>query len=360
MQAPGDGRPCPVAMPEAMVWSSFGEQNDPAAWIESRGCACLLTLVPDDRVHGVVHAARTPAYFRSVGHDHQHDARISAGERSLRAAFFLNLAFTGVEIAGGAFTSSLAVLSDAVHDLGDCLVLGAAWYLQGIALRGRTDRYSYGYARFSMLGGWMASIVLIGGSAWMLANAVPRLNTPGSPYTPGMIALAIFGVLMNGLAAWRLRGGSGLSARGVRLHLLEDVLGWAAVLVGGVLIHYTGWTIIDPLLSIAISLYIVWNAVHLLRAGTGILMQARPDGAGEERIAEALRTLPNVRGVHDQHVWSLDGSYTVLTVHLVVDDLAAHAITVKRQARARLSELGIDHATIEMEEENEPCELLDH
>jgi cobalt-zinc-cadmium efflux system protein len=275
-------------------------------------------------------------------------------------AFFLNLGFTVVEVAGGVATSSVAVLSDAVHDLGDCLVLGAAWYLQRIALRGRDAQYSYGYGRFSMLGGWMAAIVLIAGSVWMLATALPRLSSPGTPHANGMMALAVFGIVMNGLAAWRLHAGRSLNERGARLHLLEDLLGWAAVLVGGALIRITGWAVIDPLLSIGISLFILLNAVRTLRTGTGILMQAQPDASEAQRITTALRAIPYVLDVHDQHVWSLDGSYTVLTVHLVVDDLAQNAHLVRAHARSTLTGLGIDHATIELESTDEVCQLQHH
>jgi cobalt-zinc-cadmium efflux system protein len=276
-------------------------------------------------------------------------------------AFLVNAAFTLVEAVGGWWTHSIAVLSDALHDLGDCLVLGLAWYLLKVARRGRDERYSYGYGRFRMLGGWLSAWILIFGAVLMAVNAVPRLFHPELPNTEGMMAIAVFGLLMNGFAAWKLHDGHTLNERGAYLHLLEDVLGWAAVLVGAVVIRYTGWAAVDPVLSIAISLYIAWNAIGTLRQGTGILMQAGADGVDANTIRSTLLALPRVIDVHDQHAWSLDGAYTVLTVHLVVDTQDLGTLTeVKTHARNALHALGIEHATIETERPGEDCELKHH
>jgi cobalt-zinc-cadmium efflux system protein len=297
-----------------------------------------------------------------VGHEHTHHPHgpHHHDQKGLRTAFLLNLVFTGVEAAGGVFTGSIAVLSDALHDLGDCLVLGTAWYLQRLASRGRDERYSYGYARFSMLGGWLAAAVLAAGSIAMLAVTLPRFRAPGEPHAIGMMALAVFGMVMNGLAVRQLKGAS-LNERGARLHLMEDVMGWAAVLLGGALIWATGRTWIDPLLSVGISLYILYGALRTLRDGTAILMQSQPAAADAPAIDRALRALPNVVDVHDQHVWSLDGSYMVLTVHLVVDDLSAAGRNgVKQRARDLLAAMHIDHATIELEITGEECSLRHH
>ncbi len=294
-------------------------------------------------------------------HEHPHGHVNTAGARALRTAFFINLAFTLVEVAGGLWTHSIAVLTDALHDAGDCLVLGTAWYLQRVALRGRDAQYSYGYGRYSMLGGWLTSAVLIIGSVIMLSVSVPKLWDPGAPDATGMIGIALFGLAMNGLAAWKLHGGGTLNERGAYLHLLEDVLGWAAVLVGAVTIHFTGWTIMDPLLSVAISVFILVNAIGTLRKGTGILMQEIPAGMDMQAIRTRLMAIPHVKDLHDQHTWTLDGSFVVHTVHIVVDaeDLA-QAQAIKCKARDELRALGIHHATIELEWAHEPCDLQHH
>jgi cobalt-zinc-cadmium efflux system protein len=204
-------------------------------------------------------------------------------------------------------------------------------------------------------------VVLIIGALFMLSVSVPRLWAPEMPDATGMIGIALFGLAMNGFAAWKLHGGGTLNERGAYLHLLEDVLGWAAVLVGAIIIHFTGWAIVDPIMSIAISVFILWNAVGTLRKGTGILMQEIPDGLDLKAVRDQLMALPHVTDVHDQHTWTLDGSFIVHTVHLVVGNVdLAQALGVKAQARTLMQDMGIHHATIELEWANEECGLEHH
>ena len=293
------------------------------------------------------------------GHTHGHVHR--SGAKALRLAFFINLAFTLVEVVGGWWTGSIAVLTDALHDAGDVLVLGAAWWLQSVAMKGRDAEYSYGYGRYSMLGGWLTSLVLIVGALFMLAFAVPRLWNPEMPNVEGMVAFAVFGLIMNGLAAWKLHGGTSLNERGAYLHLLEDVLGWAAVLIGAVIMSFTEWAVIDPLLSIGISIYILYNAIGTLRSGTGILMQRIPSGIDQQAIRTKLMAIPGVQDLHDQHTWTLDGTYVVHSVHIVVAFAdQQEAMVVKSRARDELLAMGIHHATIELEWAGETCGLEHH
>jgi len=166
---------------------------------------------------------------------------------------------------------------------------------------------------------------------------------------------------MNGFAAWKLHAGHSLNERGAYLHLLEDVLGWAAVLLGAIVIRFTGWAIVDPVLSIAISLFILFNAVRTLRQGTGILMQEVPPGVDQQAIRKALLAIPHVTDLHDQHTWTLDGSFIVHTVHVVVADVGhPAALVIKSNVRSELKALGIHHATIELEWANERCGLEHH
>lgn len=293
--------------------------------------------------------------------NHPHGHVSAASAVALRTAFFINLAFTLIEVVGGWWTGSIAVLTDAMHDAGDCLVLGTAWYLQRVAMKGRDAHYSYGYGRYSMLGGWLTSVVLIVGAILMLFFSVPELLAPKAPHSLGMIGIAVFGLAMNGFAAWKLHSGHTLNERGAYLHLLEDVLGWAAVLVGGIVIHFTGWAVVDPILSIAISVYILINAVGTLRKGTGILMQEIPPGIDQKAVRERLLSIPHVADLHDQHTWTLDGSFMVHTVHIVVADIGhAEALVIKSRAREELKSLGIHHATIELEWADEDCGLTHH
>lgn len=294
-------------------------------------------------------------------HEHSHGSADTSSARALSLAFFINLAFTAVEAIGGWWTGSIAVLTDAVHDAGDCLVLGTAWYLQRVAMKGRDAAYSYGYGRYSMLGGWLTSVVLIVGAVFMLVVSVPRLWAPELPDAEGMIGIAVFGLVMNGFAAWRLHAGASLNERGAYLHLLEDVLGWAAVLIGGIIIRYTGWAAVDPLLSIGISLFILYNAVGTWRRGTGILMQQTPHGIDMQAVRDRLMAIPQVVDLHDQHTWTLDGSFIIHTVHIVVAEVGhKEALAIKARARQELAALGIQHATIELEWQGESCDLQHH
>ena len=301
-----------------------------------------------------------------AGHAHQHPehnhGHVSAQSAlALRTAFLLNLAFTVIEVAGGWWTGSIAVLTDALHDAGDCLVLGTAWWLQRIAMKGRDSHYSYGYGRYSMLGGWLTSVVLIIGAITLMVLTFPKLSAPSTPHTAGMIGIAVFGLVMNGLAAWKLHGGGTLNERGAYLHLLEDVLGWAAVLIGGIVIHFTSWAIVDPLLSLAISTFILFNALGTFRRGTGVLMQEIPASLDMQAVRTRLMAIPHIVDLHDQHTWTLDGSYIIHTMHILVADVDLDsALAVKAQARAALTQLGIHHATIELEWADEQCGLQHH
>lgn len=169
-------------------------------------------------------------------------------------AFFLNLGFTILEIIGGLWTNSLAVLSDALHDLGDSLALGLAWYLERYSQRASDKVYSYGYGRFSLLGALINSVILIGGSLYILSEAVPRILAPEATNAPGMLFLALVGIAVNGLALFRLKGSQSLNVQMVTWHFLEDALGWVAVLLVSLILLFTNAYILDPILSILITL----------------------------------------------------------------------------------------------------------
>lgn len=271
-------------------------------------------------------------------------------------AFFLNLLFTVIEVVGGLLTNSLAILSDALHDLGDSLSLGLAWYFQRLSHKGRDRKFSYGYRRFSLLGAIINSIVLVVGSVWIVAVAVPRLFDPQEAHAPGMMLLAVGGIAVNGLAVWRLRRGHSLNERVAALHLLEDVLGWVAVLIGAGIIWLTGWHIVDPILSLGIAAFILFNVYRNLRESLGIILQAVPPDLDIAAIGRELGAIPGVASVHDLHVWSLDGERNVLTVHLVLDEVGqAGVMAVKQAVNESMKARGIGHCTIETERPGEEC-----
>lgn len=281
--------------------------------------------------------------------------------RSLRAAFFLNITFTVIEIVGGFLTNSMAILSDAVHDLGDTLALGLSWRLERMSERGASEKLTFGYRRFSVLGALTSALVLIGGSVFILSEAIPRLLSPEPVSGVGMLVIAIVGVVVNGLAVLRLRGGARLNQRVVFLHLIEDVLGWAAVLVGSIVLLVLDLPILDPILSIAITVFVLAKIVPNLRAALRIFLQYTPEDVDVQEITDELSAVADVAEVHDVHLWTLDGTYTVFTAHVVVD---AHVDwpqieELKERLRRRAHELGISHSTFEFEPSDRVCEECD-
>lgn len=289
-----------------------------------------------------------------TNHDdhHHHEGNISF-------AFFLNVGFTIIEIIGGLWTNSMAILSDAVHDLGDSVSLGLAWYLEKVAKKGSDRNYSYGYKRFSLLGAIINSVILTVGSVLILVETVPRIINPQTPDTMGMFVLAILGVLVNGAAMIRLRRGSSVNEKVVSLHMLEDVLGWSAILVGSVVMHFFDLPIIDPILSVAISLFILYNVYKNLRVSMRIILQGTPPELDADLIREQLKSFPEVESAHDLHSWSIDGEYHVATLHIVLrksTDLTELA-PLKSAIRDKLKELNISHATIEFETGAESCSM---
>lgn len=288
--------------------------------------------------------------------NHSHD---HSSVKNISVAFFLNLFFTIIEIIGGLLTNSLAILSDALHDLGDSLSLGMAWFFEKISRRSRSKRYSYGYKRFSLLAALINSMVLIIGSVIILSQAIPKLLAPGNPNPEGMLILAIFGVVFNGIAVFTLQKGTSLNEKVVRLHLLEDVIGWIAVLVVSAVMNFYYLPILDPLLSIAISLFIAYNAVKNLLASLKIMLQAVPEEIETGNLERQLLQIEGVKSLHDTHIWTLDGQYNILTIHLVIEKNlpTEEMLFIKQKAREIAQKHNIQHATLEIGLEGDQCEL---
>ncbi len=287
-------------------------------------------------------------------HTHDHD---DAGD--LRLAFFLNLAFTLLEIVGGLWTNSLAILSDAVHDLGDSLSLGLAWYLERVSQRGRDARFTYGYRRFSLLGALLTTIFLIVGSGAILMEAIPRLLAPEPANARGMILFAVTGILVNGLAVLRLRGGTTLNKRMVAWHLLEDVLGWVAVLAVSIALLFTDLYILDPILSLLITLYVLYNVIGNLRTTVALFLQAVPENVDLHEIEARIQAVAHVLSTHHTHVWSMDGNHHVLSTHVVVErDISREQVLcIKEEINAMCTSLDLVHTTVEIEYQDEGCRM---
>ncbi|WBL21160.1 cation diffusion facilitator family transporter [Zunongwangia sp. HRR-M8] len=293
-----------------------------------------------------------------MSHHHHHHHNQSG--KNLKIAFFLNLGFTILEFFGGIYVNSVAIMSDAVHDLGDSLSLGTAWYLDKKSHKAADNKYSFGYKRFSLLGALINSLVLIAGSVYVISEAVGRLFDPQPSDAQGMIVFAIIGVLVNGYAAWKLSGGSSLNEKTVSWHLLEDVLGWVAVLIVAIVLKFTDNQYLDPALSLLITLYILYNVIIRLKETLYIFLQGVPKEINPEKIKEDILKINNIDSLHHMHVWSLEGEHHVFTSHIKLKNITCfqELFEVKKQIKNLLKKYHFDHYTIETELDNETCELI--
>lgn len=277
--------------------------------------------------------------------------------RHISLAFFLNLVFTIIEIIGGLYTNSIAIISDALHDLGDTIALALAWYLQKLSNRGRDEHYTYGYKRFSLLGAIFISVMLIVGAVFIIRESIERLLHPDEVNATGMMFLAILGIFVNGLAVLRLRKGSSMNEKAVYLHMLEDVLGWMAVLVVSIVMMFVNAPVLDPLLSIGITAWVLFNVYKNLKRTFRILLQEVPEDIDIEEVRKTIMGIEGIHSVHDLHIWSLDGQNNIISLHAVIDENSSDRDqqALKAEIRKVCDRLYIHHATIEFETEGEEC-----
>ena len=273
-------------------------------------------------------------------------------EKNILIAFLLNLSFSIFEFIGGTLTGSVAIVSDAIHDIGDAASIGVSYILERRSKRQPDDTYTYGYARYSVIGSVLTTLILLFGSVMVIYNAVLRILKPVEIHYDGMILFAVIGALINLCAAWFTREGDSLNQKAVNLHMLEDVLGWVVVLLGAVIMRFTDLAVLDPLMSIGVALFILFHAVRNLKEVLDLFLEKVPHGIDVGELKAHLTKLEGVEEVHHLHIWSMDGHSHYATMHVVT---AGDAHTVKDLVRGELAEHGIVHATLELESPNEHC-----
>lgn len=291
----------------------------------------------------------------AMEHHHHHHSN-----QNLKLAFFLNLGFTILEIIGGLWVNSVAILSDALHDLGDSFSLGLSWYLDRKAEKGADKKYTFGYRRFSLLGALINSLVLIGGSVYIISEAVGRILAPEHSNALGMVVFAIIGIVVNGYAAWKVGKGKTLNEQVVSWHLLEDVLGWVAVLIAAIVLLFKDIHYLDPALSLAITLYVLWNVVKRLKETLHLFLQGVPDDIEIEELKRKILNVKHVKSLHHTHIWSLEGEHHVFTSHVCLKDVVNfdQVLETKASIKSILKEYPFSHYTVETELDQETCELL--
>ncbi len=276
-------------------------------------------------------------------------------EKNILIAFILNLAFSIFEFIGGIFTGSVAIISDAVHDIGDAASIGISYFLERKSKKQPDEKYTYGYGRYSVIGGVITTLILLFGSVMVIYNAINRIISPTEINYNGMIIFAVIGAIVNFGAAFVTRHGDSINQKAVNLHMLEDVLGWIVVLIGAIVMKFTDFAIIDPLLSMGVALFIFINAFGNLKEVLELFLEKTPHGIDIEEIKHHICEISGVLDVHHIHIWSMDGESNYATMHIVTN---GEPHEIKDLIRHELSEHGIEHSTLELEAQGEHCHSL--
>ena len=273
-------------------------------------------------------------------------------DKNILIAFLLNLFFSIFEFIGGIITNSISIVSDSIHDFGDAISIGISYILEKVSKKKPNKKYTYGYLRYSVLGALITTMILLIGSILIIYNAIKRIMDPIDINYNGMILFAIVGVIVNFIAAKVTKHGHSLNQKSVNLHMIEDVLGWIVVLIGAVVMKFTDLSIIDPILSVLVALYIFIHAVKNLKSIIDIFLEKTPSNISIENIKKELLDIEEVIDIHHIHIWSMDGFNNYATMHVIVNK---NTNVVKNLIRERLKQNNVNHVTIEFEEQNEIC-----
>ncbi|CAM1662050.1 cation diffusion facilitator family transporter [Streptococcus mitis] len=267
-------------------------------------------------------------------------------------AFFLNLTYAIVEfIAGGVFGSS-AVLADSVHDLGDAIAIGISAFLESISNREEDSHYTLGYKRFSLLGAMVTAVILMTGSVLVILENIAKIFHPQSVNDEGILWLGIIAIIINVLASLVIRKGQTKNESILSLHFLEDTLGWVAVILMAIVLRFTDWYILDPLLSLAISFFILSKALPRFWSTLKIFLDAVPEGVDIQKIKTDLAELDHVASINQLNLWTMDGLEKNAIVHVCLKEME-HMETCKESIRDLLKDCGFQNVTIEVDEDLE-------
>ena len=254
-------------------------------------------------------------------------------EKNILIAFILNLSFSIFEFFGGLYTNSVAILSDSIHDFGDAVSIGISYFMERKSKKKANNKYTYGYIRYSVLGGVITTTILLVGSILVIIGAVKRIINPVEVKYNGMIILAIIGFILNFIAAYVTREGDSINQKAVNLHMLEDVLGWVVVLIGAIVMNFTDIKIIDPIMSIGVSIFILINSLKNLKQVLDLFLEKTPNDIDIEELKNHLLKINGVDDIHHIHVWSIDGYNNYATMHIV--SKSKNINNIKKEIRER-------------------------
>ena len=272
--------------------------------------------------------------------------------RNMLIAFLLNLGFSVFEFFGGIISGSFAIMSDALHDLGDAFSIGISLIFERKSKKAPDEIYTYGYGNFSLIGALFTTFILLFGSVIIIINAISKIINPTEIEYGKMIIFAIIGALVNTVAAFVTRGKDSANQRAVNLHMLEDVLGWICVLIGAVIMRFTDFYILDPIMSIAVSTFIIFHSMNNLREIFSVFLGKVPEETDISEIKEHLMLIEGICDVHHIHILKHGSGNILATMHIVTDE---NSSKIKAKVREELIEHGISHVTLEFEGTNENC-----
>ncbi len=292
-------------------------------------------------------------------HPHHHHHHHHGQEGNLWLAFFLNFFFAIIELVGGYFTNSVAIMSDALHDFGDSLALLFSVFAERLSHKDPDQKFTFGYKRFSVLSAFINGIILLTGSLFVIYESISRIFSPQEVIPEGMVGLAILGLAVNGFAAFRLSKNEGLNSKMVMYHLLEDILGWIAVLVVSVVLLFKPWFILDSILSILISFIILKGVYRTLKEVGLIFLQRFPDNLEFEKLKNEILRIEKISDVHAVKGWSLDDNHFYLRFHVQLpgDTTINEVDSIKVKIKSCLKKYKVEDSTIEFESSHSICEI---
>ncbi len=276
--------------------------------------------------------------------------RTSISLRALGLAVLLTLGFAGVEFFAALMSGSIALMADAGHMVTDATSLFLALVAQIIALRPPSDKSSYGHGRIEALAAFVNSVAMLGIVAWISIEAIQRFSAPREITGQMVMIVAAIGLGINVLVAWVLsKDQDSLNTKAALIHVLGDLLGSVAALASGLVIYLTGWTPIDPLLSLFVCVLILRSTLNLLKTSAGILLEHVPESVDFRRVADDLKAMPGICAVHNLHIWEISPGHIALTAHLEISEIGQWATTLQRIQDMLRRDHGIDHATVQPE-----------
>ena len=290
--------------------------------------------------------------------EHHHHHHHHGQEGNLWLAFFLNFFFAIIELVGGYFTNSVAIMSDALHDFGDSLALLFSVFAERLSHKDPDQKFTFGYKRFSVLSAFINGVILLTGSLFVIYESISRIFSPQEVLPEGMVGLAILGLAVNGFAAFRLSKNDGLNSKMVMYHLLEDILGWIAVLVVSVVLLFKPWFILDSILSILISLIILKGVYRTLKEVGLIFLQRFPDKLEFEKLKSEILSIEKISDVHAVKGWSLDDSHYYLRFHVELPGQTTlnEVDLIKIKIKSFLKKYKVEDSTIEFESSHGKCD----